>query len=166
MMKNLRRNWLVVSKLTWGIWRILTRAHKSLKSFHFNEFLLTKAYTFELKKYRGVIFHDTEEWWKKIWKKPDLWFGKWHEKFGKFPLEHPKVIKLRPRWDLFIQSRKCLSWKFTEEFWIMTRKNNAEFEKELTYRFKIDMRNLTNFDPSTHKFQKFALYWAALDQSI
>ena len=123
----------------------------------FNEFLLTKAYTFELKKYRGVIFHDTEEWWKKIWRKPDLWFGKWHEKFGKFSLEHPKVIKLRPRLDLFIQSRKFLSWKFTEEFWIMARKNNAEFEKELNFLFKIDMRNLTNFDPSTHKFQKFSL---------
>ena len=27
-------------------------------------------------------------------------------------------------------------------------------------------RNLTNFDPSTQKSQKFALYWAAFDQSI
>ena len=39
----------------------------------------------------------------------------------------------------------------------MTIKNNAKIEEELTCQFKIDMRNLTNFDPSTRKSQKFAL---------
>ena len=39
----------------------------------------------------------------------------------------------------------------------MTMKNDAKFEEELTCRFKIDMENLTNFDPSTEKSQKFAL---------
>ena len=39
----------------------------------------------------------------------------------------------------------------------MTMKNYAKFEKELTCQFKIDMGNLTNFDPSTEKFQKFGL---------
>ena len=29
----------------------------------------------------------------------------------------------------------------------MTIKNDAKFEEELTYRFKTDMGNLTNFDP-------------------
>ena len=38
----------------------------------------------------------------------------------------------------------------------MTMKNDAKIE-ELTCQFKIDMRNLTNFDPSTQKSQKFAL---------
>ena len=28
-------------------------------------------------------------------------------------------------------------------------KNDAKFEEELTCHFKVDMRNLTNFDPST-----------------
>ena len=37
----------------------------------------------ELKRYRGVIFHDTEEWWK-IWRKTDLRFGKWHQEFANF----------------------------------------------------------------------------------
>ena len=31
----------------------------------------------------------------------------------------------------------------------MTMKNNAKFEEELTAKLKIDMRNLSNFDPST-----------------
>ena len=39
--------------------------------------------TFDLKKYREVIFHDIEEL-KKIWRKTDLWFGKSLEEFGKF----------------------------------------------------------------------------------
>ena len=42
-----------------------------------------KYITFNLKKYRRVIFHQTEEWYK-IWRKTNLWFGKWHEEFGKF----------------------------------------------------------------------------------
>ena len=38
----------------------------------------------------------------------------------------------------------------------MTMKNDDKFEEELTCRFKIDMKNLTNFDLSTKKSQKFA----------
>ena len=38
---------------------------------------------------------------------------------------------------------------------IMT--NDAKFEKELTCQFKIDMRHLTKFDPSTQKSEKLAL---------
>ena len=37
----------------------------------------------------------------------------------------------------------------------MTLKNDAKFEKKLTCCFKIDMKNLTNFDPSTQKSKKF-----------
>ena len=48
----------------------------------------------------------------------------------------------------------------------MTMKNDTKFEEELTCCFKIDMRNLTNFDPSTEKSQRFELYWASSDQSI
>ena len=55
----------------------------------------TKYITLTLKKYRGVMFHDTEEWWCKIWRKTDLWFGKWHEKFGKMLPKQLKVSKLK-----------------------------------------------------------------------
>ena len=75
-----------------------------------------KCLMFDLKKFRGVIFHDTEEWCK-IWRKTDLSFGKWHEKFGKFSPEHSKVSKLEIWWNLFVQSRKCMSLEFTEEIW-------------------------------------------------
>ena len=67
-----------------------------------------KYITFDLKKYRGVIFHDTEEWYK-IWKKSYLWFRKWHEEFDKCSTEHLKVSKLGLRWDPFVQSRKYMN---------------------------------------------------------
>ena len=50
-----------------------------------------------------------------------------------------------------------MSSKFTGELSVMTMKNDAKFEEELTCHFKVDMRNLTNFDRSTRKSQKFAL---------
>ena len=37
----------------------------------------------------------------------------------------------------------------------MTVKNDTAIEEELTCCFKIDMRNFTNFDPSTCKSKKF-----------
>ena len=47
--------------------------------------------------------------------------------------------------------------KFTGELFVMTMKNDAKFEIEVTYQFKIYMRNLTNFDWSIPKSQKLAL---------
>ena len=40
MMLKLKSNWPVSSKLTWGIWQILTRALENLKNFHFNRLFL------------------------------------------------------------------------------------------------------------------------------
>ena len=49
-----------------------------------------------------------------------------------------------------------MTLKFAEELCVMTMKNNAKFEEELTCHFKTDMRNLTNFDSSTSKSIKIA----------
>ena len=38
----------------------------------------------------------------------------------------------------------------------MTMKNYAKFEEQLTCHFKVDMRNLTNFDLSTLNSQIFS----------
>ena len=59
-----------------------------------------------------------------------------------------------------------MSLKLTGELCVMTIKNNTKFEEELTCQFKMDIRNLTNFDLSTRKSQTFALQWAAFDQTI
>ena len=40
-----------------------------------------------------------------------------------------------------------MSLKFIEKLCAMTVKNDAKFDDELTCHFKIDIRNLMNFDP-------------------
>ena len=42
-----------------------------------------------------------------------------------------------------------MSLKSAEELCVMKMKNDTKFEEGLTCHFKIDMRNLMNFDPST-----------------
>ena len=80
---------------------------------------------FDLKKYRGVIFHDTEECCK-IWRENDLWFEKWPKEFGTFLPEHSKVSKVGVWWDRFVQSRKFMSLKFREELCVTTMKNDTK----------------------------------------
>ena len=115
-----------------------------------------KYILFDLKKYVGVIFHETEGGCK-IWRGIDLWFEKRLEKVGKFSPDHLKVSKLKLWWDPFVQNRKGMTLKFVEELYVMTMKNNAKFEEELICHSKTDTRNLTNFDSSTQKSKKNAL---------
>ena len=75
MMKNLKRNWLVVSKLTLGIWEILTRALESLKNLHFDGFLLTKVYNIWAKKvqksylsWHWKVMQNLKKNWRVVWK--------------------------------------------------------------------------------------------------
>ena len=49
-----------------------------------------------------------------------------------------------------------MTLKGTGELNVMTMKNDAKIEDEFTCQFKMDMRNLTNFDPNTRKSQTFA----------
>ena len=46
-------------------------------------FFWPKYIIFELKKYRDVMRHYTEDRCK-LWRKNDLWFHNWHEEFGGF----------------------------------------------------------------------------------
>ena len=56
----------------------------------------------------------------------------------------------------FYSKLKMHELKIYRGFCVITMKNDAKIEKELTCQFKIDMRNLTNFDPSTPNSQKFS----------
>ena len=76
------------------------------------------------------------------------------KKFGKFSPEHLKLSKLGLWWDPFVQSRKGMTLKFTEELCVMAMTNNAKFEEELTFHFKTDLRNLPNFDSTNQKSKK------------
>ena len=83
--------------------------------------------------------------------KKNLLIWKWHEEYGKFSSEHLKVSILGLWGDPLIESRKSMSLKFREELFVMAMKNDAKFEGELTFHFKIDMRNLKNFDSNTQR---------------
>ena len=152
------RRWIDLSvlKLTWGIWWILTRALASLKNLRFNWLLVNKLYNFWAKKVQKSYL--SWHWrviqnlknnllviWKMIW-------GIW-QNFTRAL----KVSKLGLRWDPFAQSRKCMSLQFTEKLCVITMKNDAKFEEGLSCHFKIDMRNLTNFDITIRKSKNFAL---------
>ena len=151
----MKKNCFVVSKMTRICW-ILTWALKILKI----SFLIGSFYAnyikLDLQKYRGVIFHDTEDRCK-IWRKTDLWFRKWHEEYGKFSPEHSKVSKVGLWWGPFLQSRKCTSLNHTEELCVMTMKNDAKFEKELTSRVKNRHEDFDKFWLEHSKVQNFAL---------
>ena len=95
----------------------------------------------DLKKHRGVIFHDTEEWCK-IWGKTLIW--KMSRGIWKIFTRALETVKMELSWDLFVKYRKCMSLKFMEESCVMTMKNDTKIEEELTCCFETDMRNLTN----------------------
>ena len=48
----------------------------------------------------------------------------------------------------------------------MKLKWDTKFGEESTFRLKVDLRNLTYFDLSTEKSQKFSLKWAPFEKSI
>ena len=120
---------------------------------------------FDLKKYRGVIFHDTEEW------------SKFEEKLtcglenvmGSLANFHQSTWTSQ-NWDfdrIFLSEvEKYMSLKFREELCVMTMKNDTESEEELICHFKIDMTNLTNFDLSTQSLQNLHFKWAPSDKRI
>ena len=53
--QNLKKNWLVVCKMTAGIWQFLTGAPKSLKIGTLMGFFYPKYKIYELKVYRVVM---------------------------------------------------------------------------------------------------------------
>ena len=63
--------------------------------------------------------HKSYAWWhwRLMQNLKKNWFvvWEWHEEYGKFSPEHLKNIKLGLWWDPFIQSRKYMSLKFTED---------------------------------------------------
>ena len=91
-----------------------------------------KYITFGLKKYRRVIFHDTEDSCK-IWIKADLCFGEWHDEFDKSSSEYLKVSKLVLSWDPLVQSRKYM--KMYEEIMCYDTKEWWKIWREIDFSF-------------------------------
>ena len=60
MIQKLKRKWLVVLKLTWTSQNLTRPLENSKKNFLIGS-LWPKFILFGLQKYRGLIFHDTED---------------------------------------------------------------------------------------------------------
>ena len=138
MKQNLKRNCLVTSKGTSENWHFLTWTLENLKLCTLMGCFWPKCIILELKHYRGVMF-DGFEYWCKICKKTYLCFQKWHEQFRKFS---PGQARNSKNWDF-------MSLELTGELCVMTMKKDTKFKEEFTCQFKIDMKNLTNFDLNT-----------------
>ena len=94
LIQHLKENWLVLSKMTWGI---IANFHQStfesLKIRSLMGSFYPKWKLYELKIYRGVLCHDNEEWYQ-IWTGIDLSVQNWHDAFDKFWSEHSKISKI------------------------------------------------------------------------
>ena len=155
MMQNLKGNWLVVPKLTWGIWQILTRALGSLKNIHFDVLFLSRVFIVWAKKVQRSYL----SWhWRVIQNLErnrhvvsKLTWGIWQiltralENLENFDFNGLFLSRVYIAWAKKVQ-RSYLSWH-----WRVIQ--NSE-RNRLIVCFKIDMRNLTNFDLSTWKLQK------------
>ena len=73
VMQSLKKNWLMVWKMTWGIWHIFTRAFDFLKILTLMGSCNPKYKMCELKVYREVMCHNNETW-SKISRRIDLLF--------------------------------------------------------------------------------------------
>ena len=72
---NLKKNWRIVSKLTWGIWWILTRTLKSLNHLDFNGLFLKKVYNVWVKRvhrsygsWHWRVMQNLTKKWLEVWK--------------------------------------------------------------------------------------------------
>ena len=129
---------------------------------YFDRLFSLKVCKISAKMYRGLMSHDTEEWFK-IWRKTNLLFQKWQES-GEFWSEHSKVSKMctligpsraknitfnlkKCRGNIFQDTEdSCKIWKKTD-FWI--GKWHAKFGK---------------FSSEHLKVSKFVLSWYSFVQ--
>ena len=134
----------------------MTWALESFKNFHFNGLLLSKVYIVQVKKVQRSYLSGN---WRKIliWRGIDLSFQNWHKEYDKFWPEHSKVSKFSTLmgffWTKYIVQAKKVQRSYLSWNWRRIQK----FGEESTCHFKIDIRNLTNFDLSTRKFQNVSL---------
>ena len=114
-MQNLKKNWFVFEKRQeFGeFWPKPSKVSKICTLI--GSFCATYV-TFDLHKYRGVIFHDTEDWCQNV-KKTDfgklLWKMTWRIwQIFTTALESAKIWTLMELWwDPFVQSRKSMSYR-------------------------------------------------------
>ena len=140
VMQSLKKNWLLVPKMTRGICWILMRAVTSLKICTLTCFFCQQHKKFQLNKYRRIISHDTKKT-SKLWRKTYFSFEKWYGEIVETLTRTVESLKVCTLMSYFCRKyvifelkkyRRVVSWK-------------------MTYGFKNDITNLVNFHTNSWK---------------
>ena len=111
---------------------------------------------FELKKYRGVIFHKTEQEYK-IWRGIDLLFQNWHKEFPKIWPEHLKVSKM---FTLIVSFwAKYILFELNKYRGVIFHETDGGYKiwRGIDFSFKNWHKEFGKFDLSSRKSQRFSL---------
>ena len=105
----------MVSNMTWGIWWILTYPPKSPAISLQWTIFVQSIWGLSWKKYRGVIFRGTKQWFK-IWINSDLVVSKMAWGIGWMSIRASKNLKIVHWWALFVQSMSVSIRKFETNY--------------------------------------------------
>ena len=152
-MQSLKKNWLVLSNMTWGICSNFTLPLKSLKNFTLMGSFCPMYIRFEPKKYRGFIFRDIEQWCK-VLINPDLVVSKIAWEIGWTFIRAIKSLTNCTLMGSFCSMHVMFELENSEEVCVMALMGDAEFKRKLTRGLKSDFRNLVSFHASNQKFEK------------
>ena len=160
----MKKNWLVVWKITRGISQIFIGTFESDKIGTYMGSFCPKYKMHELKIYRGVMCNDTEELWK-IWRGIDLSFQNWHKQFDEFWLEHWKVSKIYtlmgcfwPKYIMFeLKKYRGVMFDGTEDWCKIWRKTDLYFLKWHEEFGKFSPENV-------RKSKNWVFYWVVLSK--
>ena len=120
------------------------------RSFTLMGYFCQKYVRFELKKYRGVIFHETEQWCKN-WINPDLVVSKMAWGIGWTFIRALKSLKNCTLMGSFCPKNIMFQLENFRELCVMMLKGDANFKGKLTCGLKNTIRNLANFHASSWK---------------
>ena len=115
-----------------------------------------KYILFELKKYRGIIFHETEEGYK-IWRGIDLSFKNWHKNFDKFWSERSKVSKVFNLIDSFWAKYILFELRKYREVIFHETEEGYKIWGGIVLPFQNWHKEFNKVDLSTRNSQKFSL---------
>ena len=112
MTQSLKKNWFVVLNMT--------SQNSKVWKFHFDGLFLSKVYKVWTKKYRGIIFHDAEQWCK-IWIIPESVVSKMAWGIGWTFIGALKSLKNCTLMGLFGPKfkGKLVAWKMTSGIWLI-----------------------------------------------
>ena len=162
-MQSLKKNWLLVSNMTRGIYWIFTQPLKSPKISLWWA-ILVQGIEVWAKKYRGVIFHDTVHRCE-IWINTDLAVSKMAWGIGWIFIRAPKILKKYTPIRSFCPKYIMFQLENFRGLCVMTLKGVAKFKGKLTCGLNNDTKNLVKFQASSRNSENWHLDWILLSKA-